>query len=293
MFPHELRQTTEKLSGPELAGRRPTIMVGSIFYRGQKLVHDGEQGLFDVQAARELLQQEEELARAYSLPRIIDVIGETPLALRRYLEFVAENCQEPLMLDSASRAVRMQVLKELKGSPLIQRIIYNSLDERMTEEELALLEECGVRRVVVLALGNTAVRPQDRLKLLDGPDGLLAKLRARGFSDIMIDAGVLDLTSIGWAALTVTRAKERWDLPVGCAPCNGFYLWIRENRPSEAVRIATATAALTLPLAWGADFLFYGSLANAPWVYPAVQAAGNMLAYAARERSRESQKASS
>ncbi|GFN22652.1 tetrahydromethanopterin S-methyltransferase subunit H [Thermanaeromonas sp. C210] len=290
MSRYNLHQTTVPSASTGPAGHRPTVMIGSIFFRGQRLVLDAEQGLFDARAARDLLQQEEELARTYSLPRIIDVIGETPLALRRYLDFVAENSQEPLMLDAVNRPVRMQVLKELKGSPLIQRIIYNSLDERMTEEELALLEECGVRRVVVLALGNTAVRPRDRLDLLDGPNGLLAKLQARGF-DIMIDAGVLDLTSIGWAALTIARAKERWNLPVGCAPCNGFYLWMRENRPSEAVRIATATAALTLPLAWGADFLFYGSLANAPWVYPAVQAAGSMLAYADREMTREKRRA--
>jgi tetrahydromethanopterin S-methyltransferase subunit H len=266
-------------------------MIGSIFYRGQRLVYDSERGLFDIQTARHLLQQEEELSRAYSLPRIIDVIGDTALALRRYLEFLAESCQEPLMLDSASRAVRMQVLKELKGSALVQRIIYNSIDERLTEEELTLLQECGVQKVVVLAMGSKAVRPKERLDLLERPGGLLSKLRAHGVTDIMIDAGVLDLASIGWAALTVARAKERWNLPVGCAPCNGFYLWMREKRPPEPVRIAVAAAALTLPLAWGADFLFYGSLANAPWVYPAMQAATNMLTYAARERAREKQSA--
>ncbi|HEY3313764.1 MAG TPA: tetrahydromethanopterin S-methyltransferase subunit H [Bacillota bacterium] len=278
-------KATEVPSGP------PT-MVGSLFFRGQKLVWDNDKGLFDARAARALLRREEDVAKACGLPRVIDVIGDTAEALRRHLEFVAENCDDLMMLDSADRSARIQVVRQLKGSPLADRLIYNSIDERVSREELDVVQDSGLRRAVVLALGSTVIRPSERLKLLtggadDSQGGLIARLQSRGVDDVWVDAGVLDLPSIGWSALTLARAREMFRVRVGCAPCNAVYLWIRDRRPPPKVLAAVTAAAFSLPLAWGADFVFYGSPANAPWVYPAVQELQGMLAYAAREAARE------
>ena len=45
---------------------------------------------------------------------------------------------------------------------------------------------------------------------------------------------------------------------------------------------AAAAAVFSMPRLLGADFILYGSLRNAPWVYPALAAIDGLTAYAGR-----------
>ncbi|TAK36950.1 MAG: tetrahydromethanopterin S-methyltransferase subunit H, partial [Chloroflexota bacterium] len=72
-------------------GENPTVLIGSMFFRGHKIVSDPDKGIFDKKKAKDLLDREEELSAQTGNPRIIDVIGDTGEALINYVEWVAAN----------------------------------------------------------------------------------------------------------------------------------------------------------------------------------------------------------
>ena len=282
MDAYDVEQKVVKVGDVVLGGRTgeyPTVLMGSLFFNGHRIVKDADKGEFDEDAAQALIKREGELSRSTGNPRIIDVIGESTQALLRYIEFAARTTDAPLLLDSPFQKVRMEAVRELAGSELMNRIIYNSIAEDYTEEELACLKECGVKHAVVLAFSKRAMRPKDMLRLLE--DRLLPAADRAGIRNLLVDVGVLDVPGVGWASEAVREVKDKFGLPAGCAPANALYQWRAKSKKWKEFTGASA-AVLTVPQCFGADFLMYGSLANAPWVYPACAATDGLLAYRAR-----------
>lgn len=261
-------------------GENPTVLVGSIFYRGHRIVSNSEEGIFDRQKAKDLLVREAELSAETGNPHIIDVVGETTKALTNYIEFVADNCQAPILVDSPLSKVRLETIRYFANTEVAPRLIYNSLDTHYSEEELACIKDCGIRSAVVLAFSTKAVRPKDRLKLLK--EDLLGAAQRAGVENVLIDTGVLDVPSISWSTQAIWEVKEALGYPSGCAPANALYMWERLKARGSPSFEAVASVALGLPISWGADFILYGPIRNAPWVYPACAALDAMVAYGGR-----------
>ena len=135
-------QKVYNIGGVELGGQpgeRPTVLIGSIFFAGHRIVHDPVRGLFDRELAKDLLHQEAELSIRYGNPRFVDVIGETTEALVNYIEFVAEQTSSPILVDSPSQRVRLETVRHFAHSEVMPRLIYNAIAEDHTEEELDCL----------------------------------------------------------------------------------------------------------------------------------------------------------
>jgi tetrahydromethanopterin S-methyltransferase subunit H len=160
------------------------------------------------------------------------------------------------------------------------RLIYNSIAEDFTDEELRCLQECGVKSSIVLAFSTRAVKPEAKLRLLG--DRLLPAARQAGVENILIDAGVTDVPSVSWASLAIKAIKEEFGYPAGCAPANAVSTWKKMKARGTPAFQAACAAVFSLPRLMGADFLLYGSLQNAPWVYPAAGAIDGLLAYGGR-----------
>ncbi len=111
---------------------------------------------------------------------------------------------------------------------------------------------------------------------------LLPAAREAGVENILVDPGVLDMAGIGWTALAIEEIKERTGYPVGCAPSNALYNWKRSKGLGTPAFEAAAGAGFSYLLKSGADFLFYGPIANAHWALPACAAADAVRTYAAR-----------
>ncbi|MBC7343271.1 MAG: hypothetical protein H5U02_12665 [Clostridia bacterium] len=113
----------------------------------------------------------------------------------------------------------------------------------------------------------------------------MERARSAGVENILVDVGVLDLQSTAWSALAIREVKERLGLPCGCAPSNALFSWQKHHRQRlarEDALSATGAAVYSLPINWGADFLFYGPMRCAPWVYPACAVADALVAYGAK-----------
>lgn len=241
---------------------------------------NSEEGIFDRQKAKALLDREAELSAGTGNPRIIDVIGDTTQAMVNYIEFVAANCEAPILVDSSLTKVRMETIRHFANTEIAPRLIYNSIEAHYKEEELACIKDCGIKSAVILAFSTKAIKPKDRGRLLK--EDLLEAAQRAGVENVLIDTGVLDVPSISWSAQAIWEVKEELGYPSGCSPANGIYIWERLKANGSPTFEAAATAALVLPISWGADFIFYGPIRNAPWAYLACAAVDAMVAYGGR-----------
>jgi tetrahydromethanopterin S-methyltransferase subunit H len=255
-------------------------MVGSIFYAGHRIVRDEMKGEFDRPKARELLAEQAEMSALTGLSCMVDVIASTTPAMINYLEFLADATDAPLLADSMSAGVRMEVLRHFAGTAITSRLVYNSIDEHATPEELEAIAGAGVKSAVVMAFSNTAVKPAAKIKLLKGR--LLPAAAAAGVENVLVDTGVLDVASVGWAAAAMKEIAAAAGLPVGCAPSNSLYSWKRARGLARPAFEAASGAIFSYLMSFGANFLFYGPIGSASWVFPACAAADAVRSYAAR-----------
>jgi tetrahydromethanopterin S-methyltransferase subunit H len=276
-------QKTYRVAGVDVGGQpgqHPTLLIGSIFFSGHRIVKDSIKGLFDREKARALLDADAEAAARTGNPRFIDVIGDTGPALINYLEFVAQHTDAPMLVDSFSQKVRLEAVAHFAGSEVAPRLVYNSIADDCTDEELDCLRACGVKSAIIMAFSTAAPKPKQRIKLL--VEKLLPAAERAGIENVLVDPGVLDIASIGWTALAIRDIKETLGYPCGCAPSNALFTWDKLRAQGQPAFEAAAAAAFTLTQAQGADFVHYGPIRNAPWVYQAVATVDAMTAYAGR-----------
>ncbi len=283
MIKFTAEQKTFTISGVDVGGQpgqRPTLLIGSIFFSGHKIVKDNIKGVFDKDKARALLERDAEASERTGNPRFVDVIGDTGPALINYLEFVAQHTDAPMLVDSFSQKVRLEAVRHFAGTEIAPRLVYNSIAEDYTDEELDCLRSCSIKSTIIMAFSTTAPKPAQRLKLL--VNELLPAAQRAGIENILVDPGVLDIASISWTALAIRDIKETLGYPSGCAPSNALYTWEKLRALGRPAFEAAAAATFTLTQAAGADFVHYGPIRDAPWVYQAVATADAMTAYAGR-----------
>ncbi|HID90557.1 TPA: hypothetical protein EYP44_01190 [Candidatus Bathyarchaeota archaeon] len=92
-------------------GQLPTVLIGSVFHRGHKVVKDPSRGEVDEKEAERQIKIQDELSDRTGNPCMVDVVGETPEALCRYLDFVSSVTEAPLLLNGLSPDVRVRALR--------------------------------------------------------------------------------------------------------------------------------------------------------------------------------------
>ncbi len=261
-------------------GEYPTVLIGSIFFQGHHIVIDPQKGLFDKVKAKDLLHREAEVSSLTGNSRMIDVIGYTSQALTNYIEFVASQSDSPILVDSPLPQIRMETIQNFKRSDLIDRLVYNSIGENVSEDELQCIKDCNIGSAVLLAFSEEALKPDAKIQLLQKK--LLPAAKKAGIRNILIDVGVIDIPSVSWASSAIWHVKEILGFPAGCAPSNALYNWnwIKQREPPSFE--AASSSTFSLPQIFGANFIFYGPIRNANWVYPVCATNDAMIAYFGR-----------
>lgn len=288
----EAPQQTVRIANIEVGGQigeRSPVLIGSIFYSGHRIVTDPGEGVFDTGEAARLLGVAAELSTKYSIPHIIDVIAESETAMAKYIDFVVANSDAPFLVDATNPKVRLAGMRRAVEVGALDRAIYNSIDTHATPEELEAIAGIGCRSAVLLVFSLERLFPKDRVGLLTGDrgnTGLLAMASRAGIENVLVDVGVLDLPSTSWTAQAIVAVKSELGLPTGCAPSNALYSWRRQRRIESPYFEACGAAVFGLPLCYGADFILYGPMGNAPWVFPSAAITSAMVAYSARVQGR-------
>jgi tetrahydromethanopterin S-methyltransferase subunit H len=267
-------------------------MVGSMFYRGHKIVTDTAEGIFDTDAAAQLIRDMESASTETGLPFIVDVVGDSPGNLVKYCQFVADattNKDQPMLLDGLSDDIRVPALKELAATGLVDRLVYNSIEPKVSDETLEAIRGAGLTRAILLAFDSTMLLPAQKLDLLHGwgdragvKEGLIAKAARAGVDQCVVDAAVLDMPSIGIAARTIETVRESTGLPAGCAPSNAVFECSGLDRFGESAKLTGLITACTYLVASGACFVLYGPARFCRDISLAVANADAFTAYAAR-----------
>lgn len=226
MFKFKAEQKVFQIGNVKIGGQPgeyPTVLMGSIFYSKHKIVKDLTKGTFDRKAAEDLLNKEGELSEETGIPRIIDVLGETSEALCKYIDFVADRTSSPFLIDSTLSTVRVEALRHVEETGLVDRAVYNSIDEHIKEDEIEALRSSKIKSAVILSFSTKSLMPKDGLKMLEGDGKNLIKIAKEvGIENILIDPGVLDVPSTSWTAEVIYRIKQGLGYPAGCAPSNGL-----------------------------------------------------------------------
>lgn len=249
-------------------GRDPTVLIGTIFYRKQRIVQDERKGLFDREGAEKLIRRQEELSDVTGNPCMLDVEGSTPQALERFIDFAADATDAPLLLGGPTFEVRRAGLKRAQEGGLADRVVYNSLMPGCGAKEIKQIRESGVESAVLLAYNVTDLTPRGRVEVVTE---LLATAQEHGLEKPLLDTFVMDIPSLGVAFRALIDLKSALGLPAGCGPHNAVGLWkgLRKKMGLRSVRSIVASVN-AFAAAAGADFILYGPIEAAGVVFPAV-----------------------
>ncbi|MHA1772114.1 MAG: tetrahydromethanopterin S-methyltransferase subunit H [Candidatus Thorarchaeota archaeon] len=288
MFAFEKEQVVYTIGEVRIGGspgENPTVLAGSIFYEGDKIVEDAVHGVFDRKSAETLINRQDELAEITGNPAIVQVVASSSEALLKYIEFVADITDAPLIIDSTTAEVRIAGLKYSEEIGLLDNVIYNSLNISATSDELEALSEVPPESAIVLSFNPQDSSIAGRRKVLDegGLDlerGLLAIADDLGIAKPLLDTAT---TAIGAGAGSsigfIFVAKATYGLPTGSGVHNApvSWPWLREYKKQDKAAYKTCDVSSSLlVLMMGADFVLYGPIKNADLVFPVV-AMGNVF----------------
>jgi len=91
MFRFDKEQLVVDVAGVKLGGQPgeyPTVLCGTIFYGGHKIISDEKEGIFDKDAAEERIKTMEEFSDITGNPCVIQTFGATPEAMVKYLDLL-------------------------------------------------------------------------------------------------------------------------------------------------------------------------------------------------------------
>jgi tetrahydromethanopterin S-methyltransferase subunit H len=233
------------------------------------MVQDANKGLFDANEAENLINKMQTWSDITGVPFAFDIVGTTDEAFSKYIPFVADHSAAPLMLDAMSPKTRMAASEMVNKMGLQDRCLYNSVYKGVTDFELAKLKESGIKTSIVLADNPKDNSLDGKMKVLDEA---LAMADKAGITQPLIDTAIPAFApDMGTAVRAIHHIKEKFGHPTGLGTGNVVTTmgWVKANVPKE-FRKGCTTATNAIMQTVGANWLMFGPVEQADWVFPAV-----------------------
>ena len=263
-------------------GVRPTVLIGSMFYHGHKVLIDEDRGEFQRDAAERAIREQEDYAQRTGNPCMLDVVGATPEAIQKHLAFAAEVTDMPLLIDGTTADVRLAGLQFAAQAGLSERGVYNSIQPEIPDEELRAIQDAGVTSAILLTYYMKDFTAQGRVHCVRE---LLPRLQQAGIRRLMVDTCVLDLATLGSACDAIFEIKNQMGLPAGGGVHNAVAMWKGlSSKMGEHAHQPCVAAAAAAAVAIGADFVLYGPVEDAKYAFPAVAMVDTALSQVLMER---------
>ncbi|RLG39594.1 MAG: tetrahydromethanopterin S-methyltransferase subunit H, partial [Thermoproteota archaeon] len=182
-----------------------------------------------------------------------------------------------LLIDGTTADVRVAGLKYAEEVGLLDRAVYNSLVPKYRPEEAETIKEVGIEAAILLTFEMSEFTTSGRIKVAKSLLDLASKL---GIKKPLVDTCVLDIPTLGMACRAIQGLKEELGIPVGCSPHNAVSTWkgLKSKMGNQAVRPALASAS-AMAAAVGGDFVLYGPIEAAPYVFPVVAMVDAAMGY--------------
>jgi tetrahydromethanopterin S-methyltransferase subunit H len=266
-----VEQKTYEIHGVKIGGQPglvPTVMVGSMFYNGDKIVTDPDKGIFIETKAEEYLKNVEEASDKTGLPSMIDVIAENSEAASKYLDFIISTSEMPIFLDIVSDIGQAETLQYASEIGVMDRIILNSLTPHTGDLLYKKIEETKLRSSVILAHSTKLLLSSNKTPIIDE---IVPKAKAAGIENILIDTAVIDIPTLGLTSKAIDLIKDKYGYPCGCGAHNAISSWkrLKEKYSKNAQNLVMGVSNI-IPVAIGADFILYGPIKRADIYFPSV-----------------------
>ncbi len=292
MFRFKREQFVVNVAGLKFGGQPgelPTVLCGTIFYQGHEIVRDAERGFFDRAAAERLVVRQADLSEETGCPAVLHLYARTIEAFERYLGFAEDVWSGPVIIDSADAATRGAAAGLVSELGYADKTIYNSISLGTDEAEASALKRSEVDSAIVLAYNPADPGVDGSIQVLETggsarENGLIALAKDLGISNLLIDPGVMPLGSGAGLALRFSVvAKARLGLPVGSGIHNAVSSWAWLRHKGATTRRCCDAAAASMQLLSAADFLLYGPIENADFIFPAAALADILVAEAVKD----------
>jgi tetrahydromethanopterin S-methyltransferase subunit H len=250
-------------------GELPTVLIGSIFWLGQKMVMDANKGIFDAKEAENIMNKMESWSDLTGVPFLYDIVGTTEEAFQKYLDFIGEHSNAPFLMDAMSPRTRMAAAEYIKKVGLQDRTVYNSIYKGVQKAEIDKLKESGIKASIVLADNPKDNSLDGKLAVLDEA---LALAKEAGITKPLIDCAIPAFSpDMGTAVRAIHYVKDKFGHPTGLGTGNVVTTmgWVKANVPKE-FRKGCTTATNAIMQVMGANWLMFGPAEQADWVFPAV-----------------------
>lgn len=278
-------------------GEYPTVLAGTIFYNKHSIVSDPDKGIFDKLAAEKLINRQQELSDETGNPCMVHIYAESAEAAIRYLDFVSNATDAPLLIDSTESRVRMAAANYVSEIGLADKTIYNSLNMAVTEEEIEALTFSDMDSAIILGFNAMDSSLGGRMELLeDGgkvlPHGLLETADECGIKKKLIDPSITPMGNGAGVALRMTiAAKAKWGHPVGSGIHNApsAWNWLRNiSKDDKLIYKICDIASTSIQQMAAGDFILYGPIENARYTFPLAAMADIMISESVADMGLES-----
>lgn len=238
----------------------PTVLVGGI-----KKIKPG---------TAEAIRQMEEAGEKTGLPGLVDIFLHTIDRLQERVDFVLDNTDKPFFIDlpMGQLDLKERILDYAVQKGCIDRIIYNSINYKTSEEEAVLLKNAGVKHAIILALDIANPATDGSINLLEEQ---LPLVKSAGIENLLVDPGTMPFKYnqagvAGEVLRSITAIKQEFALPVGCAPINLVESWpyMKEKKKAKSPAYYACLGAVNAAAQiMGADFIIYGNVQDAENVF--------------------------
>ncbi|MCJ7614008.1 tetrahydromethanopterin S-methyltransferase subunit H [Candidatus Bathyarchaeota archaeon] len=274
MFRFEKEQKIINAGGIQLGGQPgelPTALTATIFYIGHKIVTDKKQGIFDKTKAEALINRMDELSDMTTNPFILDVVGTSVESFQSYIDFISKVTEAPIQIDAISPKLRMETIKWAHEVGLSDRLVNNSIYNGVKDAELENLKNCGVKASIILCDNPEDDSTTAKLEILPK---ILELADKAGIEGALIDTAMPSWgIGVGAGLRSIYLIKEQYGdkgaVGTGIGNVSDTLGWVKGNFSKDIKKAVDAAQNAILPMI-GADWIMFGPIEFAEFVFPAV-----------------------
>jgi tetrahydromethanopterin S-methyltransferase subunit H len=241
-------------------------IVASMFYEGDSLILDAEQGRIDEAGAANRIKKTNNMSKKYKVPFVLDIEIPTVASASAIISAVAHNTESSFWISSFNSEMRIKAAEVAVKDGFKDRIYYSTLNYMSDEDEFRAVADLGIKPVIQIFNPDNPL-PDGYLAKADEFISLAAKLNMP-VKDIVLLPTILDFGGISIVMSVIPSLKQKYSLPI-CMPSVGpVYKWAEQYTP-DARRLLLAST-ITHTLASGAEQVHIGSIKRSFIAFPVV-----------------------
>ncbi len=268
-------------------GENPTVLIGGLFFKGQPIMENTREGIFDKTTAKQWIDTGVTMVEKTGHPLVIQAYGRTPVAMEKHLSWLSDNFDGPFMFESTNAKARTRAIEYCDESGLSDRAIYNSINLSMKDDEKDILKNSTLNKAVVLGWSPRATTLIDRMETIKD---VLTLSESLGIEKVLVDPATMPVgAGYGLEYRTTLAIKSELGLPTCLGPHNAPSAWRFIRQPGfddESTQVAALVASTVAAQLFATDSVMYGSMVHSKEVFTSVALIANAMASAVAEANR-------